>query len=26
VRYRDLPLSPERIYARLTTARLIPAT
>jgi putative selenate reductase molybdopterin-binding subunit len=26
VRYRELPLTPERIYSRLTTARLIPAT
>jgi len=25
VRYRELPLSPERIYARLPVARLIPA-
>jgi putative selenate reductase molybdopterin-binding subunit len=26
VRYRELPLTPERIYARLPAARLIPAT
>ena len=26
VRYRDLPLTPERIYARLTSARLLPVT
>ncbi|WP_319448219.1 MULTISPECIES: molybdopterin-dependent oxidoreductase [unclassified Mycobacterium] len=26
VRYRELPLTPERIYVRLTTPRLIPAT
>ena len=26
VRYRDLPLTPERIYARLPSARLLPVT
>jgi putative selenate reductase molybdopterin-binding subunit len=26
VRYRELPLSPERIYSRLDSSRLIPAT
>jgi putative selenate reductase molybdopterin-binding subunit len=26
VRFRELPFSPERIYSRLTSDRLIPAT
>jgi putative selenate reductase molybdopterin-binding subunit len=26
VRYRDLPLTPERIYARLPSARILPVT
>jgi CO/xanthine dehydrogenase Mo-binding subunit len=26
VRFRDLPLTPERIYDRLPSPRLIPAT